>query len=115
MVENTEARPHNINNDKEYTMKKIILALFSIIMIATMLIGTTVFARAEATDIIPVPEVPAIDRPYKTIEELGIDFEEIDAYFPQNIEIRYEDGKVYVEDFGASSVEIYDSGINNNV
>ena len=115
MVENTEARPHNINNDKEYTMKKIILALFSIIMIATMLIGTTVFARAEATDIIPVPEAPAIDRPYKTIWELGIDYEKIDAYFPQNIEIRYEEGKVYVEDFGASSVEIYDSSIYNYV
>ena len=50
MVENTEARPHNINNDKEYTMKKIILALFSIIMIATMLIGATVFAGADATE-----------------------------------------------------------------
>ncbi|MBR3878935.1 MAG: hypothetical protein IKJ24_02315, partial [Clostridia bacterium] len=92
-------------------MKKIILALFAIIIIATMLIGTTVFAGAEETDIIPVPEVPAIDRPYKTIEELGIDYEKIDAYFPRQIEIRYEGGKVYVEDFGASSVEIYDSGI----
>ena len=92
-------------------MKKIILALFSIIMIATMLIGATVLASAEERDIIPVPEVPAIDRPYNTIEELGIDYAKIDAYFPQNIEIRYEGGKVYVEDFGASSVEIYDSAI----
>ena len=96
-------------------MKKIILALFSIIMIATMLIGATVLASAEERDIIPVPEVPAIDRPYKTIEELGIDYAKIDAYFPQNIEIRYEGGKVYVEDFGASSVEIYDSSIYNYV
>ncbi|MBE7089058.1 MAG: hypothetical protein E7370_06070 [Clostridiales bacterium] len=96
-------------------MKKIILALFSIIMIATMLVGTTVFAGAEATDIIPVPEMPAIDRPYKSIGELGIDFEENDAYFPQQIEIRYEGGKAYVEDFGASSVEIYDFGIYNYV
>ena len=90
-------------------MKKIVLALFSIIMIATMLVGATVFAGAEATDIIPVPEVPAIDRPYKTIEELGIDFEEIDAYFPQQIEIRYEGGKVYIKDIGAGSVSIYAS------
>jgi len=81
----------------------------AIIMIATMLIGTTVFAGAEATDIIPVPEVPAIDRPYKTIWELGIDFEKIDAYFPQNIEIRYEDGKVYIKDIGAGLVSIYAS------
>ena len=74
-----------------------------------MLIGTTVFAGAEATYTIPVPDVPAIDRPYKSIDELGIDYEKIDAYFPQRIEIRYEDGRVYVEDFGASSIEIYDS------
>ena len=92
-------------------MKKIILALFAIMMIATMLIGTTAFAGAEETDIIPVPEVPAIDRPYKTIGELGIDYEKIDSYFPRNIEIRYEGGKAYVEDFGASTVEIYDYGI----
>jgi len=65
----------------------------------------------QERETIPVPEVPAIDRPYKTIEELGIDFESIDAYFPRQIEIRYEGGKVYVEDFGASSVEIYDSNI----
>ena len=96
-------------------MKKITLALLSIIMIATMLIGTTVLASAEETDIIPVPDIPAIDRPYKTIWELGIDYEKIDAYFPQQIEIRYEGGKVYVEDFGASSVKIYDSSIYNYV
>ena len=115
MAENTEARLDNINNDREYTMKKIILALLSIIMLATMLIGATALVSAEETDIIPVPEVPAIDRPYKTIEELGIDYEKIDAYFPEQIEIRYEGGKVYVEDFGASSIEIYDSGIYNYV
>jgi len=69
----------------------------------------------QERETIPVPEIPAIDRPYKTIEELGIDFESIDAYFPRQIEIRYEGGKVYVEDFGASSVEIYDYGISNYV
>ena len=96
-------------------MKKTLLSLFYILMVATMLIGATVFAGAEETGIIPVPDIPAIDRPYKTIEELGIDYEKIDAYFPQQIEIRYEGGKVYVEDFGLSSVEIYDSGIYNYV
>ena len=115
MVENTEARLDNINNDREYTMKKIILALLSITMIATMLIGATALVSAEETDTIPVPDVPAIDRPYKTIWELGIDYEKIDAYFPKQIEIRYEGGKVYVEDFGASSVVIYDYSIYNYV
>ena len=115
MVENTEARLDNINNDREYTMKKIILALLSITMIATMLIGATALVSAEETDTIPVPDVPAIDRPYKTIWELGIDYEKIDAYFPKQIEIRYEGGKVYVEDLGASSVVIYDYSIYNYV
>ncbi|MBR2926789.1 MAG: hypothetical protein IKC31_04355 [Clostridia bacterium] len=89
-------------------MKKIVLVLFSILVIATMLIGVAVSANAQGTENIPVPAIPAIDRPYQTIGELGIDFEKIDAYFPRQIEIRYEEGKVYVEDFGASSVEIYD-------
>ena len=39
----------------------------------------------QERETIPVPEIPAIDRPYKTIEELGIDFESIDAYFPRHI------------------------------
>ena len=93
-------------------MKKILLALLSIlsiIMIATMLIGATVSVSAETTDMIPVPEVPAIDRPYKTIEELGIDYEKIDSYFPQKIEVTYEGGKLCVEDFGASFIEVYDT------
>ena len=89
-------------------MKKIVLVLFSILVIATMLIGVAVSANAQGTENIPFPDIPAIDRPYQTIGELGIDFEKIDAYFPRQIEIRYEEGKVYVEDFGASSVEIYD-------
>ena len=96
-------------------MKKIILVLFSVLMLVTMLIGAAISVSAETSDIIPVPEVSAIDRPYKTIWELGIDYEKIDAYFPQQIEIRYEGGKVYVEDFGASSVKIYDSSIYNYV
>ena len=83
-------------------------------MVATMLIGATVLASAEATDVI-VPEVPSINRPYKTIEELGIDFEKLDAYFPRQIEIRYEGGKIYVEDFGAQRIEIFDPIISSLV
>ena len=41
-------------------MKKTIWALLSVLMVATMLIGATVFASAEATDVI-VPEVPSIN------------------------------------------------------
>ena len=99
-------------------MKKLTLILLSIMMLISILVGVSIGVSAadgQERENIPVPEVPAIDRPYKTIRELGIDFEKIDAYFPQNIEIRYEDGKVYVEDFGASSVDIYDSGIYKNV
>ena len=96
-------------------MKKTVLLLFSILVLVGMLIGTAISVSAKERDIIPVPEAPAIDRPYKSIEELGIDFESIDAYFPKNIEIRYEEGKVCVEDFGASSLEIYDSGIYDYV
>jgi len=96
-------------------MKKTILILFSILMLVTMLIGAAISVSAETANIIPVPEVPAIDRPYKTIQELGIDYEKIDAYFPRQIEIRYEEGKVYVEDFGARSIEIYDHNIYSYV
>ena len=90
-------------------MKKTVLLLFSVLMIATMLIGTAVSVGAQTTDIIPVPELPAIDRPYKTTEELDVDFAAIDACFPKNVEVSYEGGKVYIEDIGAGSVSIFAS------
>ena len=98
---------------------KLLLIILSLVLIAAVAsvirVVATDIAEGQERETIPVPEVPAIDRPYKTIEELGIDYEKIDAYFPEQIEIRYEGGKVYVEDFGASSIEIYDSGIYNYV
>ena len=109
------------------TLMSLALALGVIVALGTLSVGATDEAvdtaqteqigetEEQERETIPVPEVPAIDRPYKTIEELGIDYEKIDAYFPQNIEIRYEGGKVYVEDFGASSLEIYDSAISDYV
>ncbi len=96
-------------------MKKIILVLFAILALATLIVGAAISASAQTTDVIPTPELPAINRPYKTIDELGVDFAAIDACFPKNIEVRYEGGKVYIEDIGAGSVEIYDFGINNYV
>ncbi len=95
-------------------MKKIILTIFTILMIATMLIGTTVLASAEATDpanagateLIPVPELPVVNRPYKTMDELGIDFAAYDAYFPEKIEIKREGSTVYIQDIGAVNVSI---------
>ncbi len=98
---------------------KLLLIILSLVLVAAVAsvirVVATDIAEGQERETIPVPEVPAIDRPYKTIEELGIDYEKIDAYFPEQIEIRYEGGRVYVEDFGASSIEIYDSGIYNYV
>ncbi len=87
-------------------MKKITLILLSVLMITSVFVGVSIAASAansQSQELIPVPDIPAINRPYKTIEELGIDFEKVEAYFPQEIEIRCEDGKVYVEDIGAGS------------
>ncbi len=104
-----------MKTNKKFMMAGLLVAVaVAIAMIAAFPIAVLA-TEGQEREIIPVPEVPAIDRPYKTIEELGIDYEKIDAYFPRQIEIRYEDGKVYVEDFGASSVEIYDSVIYNYV
>ncbi|MBE6634164.1 MAG: hypothetical protein E7620_07490, partial [Ruminococcaceae bacterium] len=88
-------------------MKKIGLTLVSvlvILVITTMLFGATISANAE---VIPIPDIPAIDRPYQTIEELGIDFDAIDAHFPHQIEVKRENGKVYVEDIGAGFVSVF--------
>ncbi len=87
-------------------MKKITLILLSVLMITSVFVGVSIAASAansQSQELIPVPDIPAINRPYKTIEELGIDFEKVEAYFPQEIEIRCGDGKVYVEDIGAGS------------
>ena len=92
--------------------KPMIIELLLTVAVVIAMIGVlsiAVFAEeGQGREIIPVPDIPAIDRPYKTIEELGIDFESIDAYFPRQIEVKHENGKVYVEDFGARTVEAFD-------
>ncbi len=93
-------------------MKKALLIILTIILTLGAMVGLSVTAFAQDTmerDIIPLPEIPAINRPYKTTEELGIDFKAFDEYFPQNIEIRQEDGKIYVEDIGAGCAKFYTS------
>ena len=94
-------------------MKKRILTLLSILAINSIFVGGAMIASAEASqarEIIPVPELPAIDRPYQTIEELGIDFEAIDACFPQQIEVKREDNTIYVQDIGVGYVDVSASG-----
>ncbi len=93
-------------------MKKALLIILTIILTLGAMVGLSVTAFAQDTverDIIPLPEIPAINRPYRTTEELGIDFKAFDEYFPQNIEIRQEDGKIYVEDIGAGCAKFYTS------
>lgn len=106
------------------SLLKIMVALMSLALVIGALlvlgaasVGATSVDETEEQEreTIPVPEIPAIDRPYKTIEELGIDFESIDAYFPREIEVKHENGKVYVEDFGARSVEAFDYDSMANV
>jgi hypothetical protein len=72
------------------------LVLGALFVFGAVSVGATSVDATEEQEreTIPVPEVPAIDRPYKTIEELGIDFAAIDAYFPRNIEVKHENGKV---------------------
>lgn len=94
---------------------RILAALMSLALVlgALFVLGTASVGATEEqeSETIQVPDIPSINRPYRTIEELGLDFEKIDSYFPQNIEVRYEDGKVYVEDIGATFVEVH---VNND-
>ena len=91
-----------IYNFGGYTMKKTFT--FCILLLALIICTfSTVSASSETAETIPIFELPAIKKPYQSIDELGIDFETIDAYFPEEIEVRYENNKIYVEDIGALS------------
>ena len=87
-------------------LMSIALLLTAVVVIGAIAVGAT---EGQERELIPVPDIPAINRPYKTMDDMGIDFAAIDASFPKNIEVRYEGGKVYIKDIGAGSVSIYAS------
>ncbi len=91
------------------------------IALATIL-GTTAFgagmyalngdftAKAEETGAINVLDAlekldfPYISRPYATTEELGIDWMDVRAVFPETIDVKHENGIIYYQDIGADDV-----------
>ncbi len=104
------------------TLMSLALVLGAIIALGAVSIGATEETAeteqinetdGQERELIPVPDIPAINRPYKSIEELGIDFEKVEEYFPKNIEIRQESGKVYVKDIGAGSAIFSTSQTND--
>ena len=71
----------------------------------------TATADGTAKEPIPVFDVPAINKPYETWAEIGVNLEAIDAYFPYEIEIRYENSNVYIEDIGAGGADFTCDGV----
>jgi hypothetical protein len=60
-----------------------------------------------------LPEFEYSTFSYKTFAETKIPREEIFACFPENIEMKYEDGMLYVKDLGAEDANCVD-GIKHN-
>ena len=86
-------------------MRKILSILLTLTLVlgALMMLGAN--ASAEEATPITIPEFDFPTRPYETKSELNIPIDEIVALFPQELEIKYENGKVMVKDFGAAKVE----------
>lgn len=94
---------------------RIIAAIMSLAMVLGSAIAfgsiTAIAADAEQeNEAASVPDIPVINRPYQTTDELGIDIEAIDALYPERIEARYENGRLYVDDNGYSEVSVNSNG-----
>lgn len=93
-------------------MKKLLsLVLTFALMLSVMtMLGITASAE-ESTEVTPIviPEFEFPTRPYETTAELNIPASEIAAMIPKNIEMKYENGKLMVNDIGAASAEYFGS------
>ena len=79
-------------------------------VICALIAASAIFAQAnQEANVIAVPEIPIIRSPYATDEIFGMDFAAIDALFPRELEVTYENGVIFVKDFGAGLME-YSSG-----
>ena len=71
-------------------MKKTFTILLTLILSVCMLMSFAVTAGAQVTsknEIIPMPDIPTINRPYDTVEKIGIDIDIINALFPAEIKM----------------------------
>ncbi len=96
--------------------KKIIGMLLAVLMLITAMTAFVVSAGAAGDpEVIPVPEMPKFDRPYKTLAELNFDTATIKELFPQELEIRYEGSRVYVRNIGAAAATLFDNNGTNKL
>ena len=92
--------------------KKLLKKLLNSALVLAAICAVTVFAAVSshaAEDIIPVPDFPIIRAPYATDEIFAIDLAAIDALFPRELEMTYENGVISVKDFGAGIMK-YNNG-----
>ena len=87
-------------------MKKIKITITTLVM--TLAIALAVYSgySASASELdFPEYEFPTYH--YETLEEAGISVSEIKAFFPEVLEVKYENGMYTIKDIGASSVEFF--------
>ncbi len=95
-------------------MKKIKLKITTLVMTLVMLLALCGSYSVSANE----KEFPDFKYPtyhYQTVEELGLAIDEMKAFFPESLEVKYENGKYMIEDFGATSASIYHNRDYNRV
>lgn len=73
-----------------------------------LLSGICIVGHAADSGEIVLPEFEFPARSYTTFAETGIPYDEIIASFPEACEIKYENGRLYIEDIGAGKVEYFE-------
>ena len=89
---------------------KIIVILACVMMLITAFAISTVAATPSTNAGV---SVPGINSPSKTLEELNLDMDGINAKFPAKMNMKYEGGKMLIPDIGADSATLYGNNAVN--
>ena len=78
----------------------VLIAVFA--MMASLFSFVNVSANSKE-----FPEYEFVKHPYENLDEAGLDIESIKDFFPETIEVKYENGKYMAKDIGANEAHLF--------
>ena len=88
-------------------MKKLFSLIVSIALIISLTAPFSIHGFAEESGIV-LPEFDYPTSSYSTFAETGIPYDKIISCFPEKLEIKYENGAIYVRDIGGDNAYFLD-------
>ncbi len=88
-------------------MKKSLAIIVTLVLALGIIVGIGVSAYAAESNTITLPEFSFPNVTYKNLSDYGLPIEEFKTLFPETIEMKVENGVLYVKDIGAAEASVF--------